>query len=194
MRKAALDVKAARRPQPIYRGQIPPPAGASKRRRHARRASAQFVVNHAAISCSRATTTTSRWPQIAALDRPAFVPRTTGRRQEMTATPEVSNPEVRNQIRPSPQVARSAAGTLSRVETRVRTPLRLRGATAGHRSNSDSDKPDASGLGGQIPRDPAPRCTSQRPERTTSRERTVHQRPSFVPVTICFASPRLLYL
>jgi hypothetical protein len=34
-----------------------------------------------------------------------------------------------------------------KVEPRVRTPLGLRGKTAGHRSNSDSDKPDANGLG-----------------------------------------------
>src|ERR671911_2234897 len=54
------------------------------------------------------------WPQVAALDRPAFVPRTTGRRQEMTGTAGASNPQVRNEIRPSPQVARSAPRTLSR--------------------------------------------------------------------------------
>jgi hypothetical protein len=46
--------------------------------------------------------------------RPAFVPRTTGRRQEMTGTAEASNQQVRRQIRPSPQVARSAPRTLSR--------------------------------------------------------------------------------
>jgi hypothetical protein len=45
--------------------------------------------------------------------RPAFVPRTTGRRQEMTGTAEASNQQVRKQIRPSPQVARSAPRTLS---------------------------------------------------------------------------------
>jgi hypothetical protein len=65
-------------------------------------------------SRSRATTTTRRWPQIAALDRPAFVPRTTGRRQEMTGTAGASNAQVRNQIGPSPQVARSAPKTLPR--------------------------------------------------------------------------------
>lgn len=42
----------------------------------------------------------------------------------------------------------------------------------------------------QIPHRVAPHCG---PERTTSRERTVRQRSSFVPVTTCFASPRLLY-
>ena len=45
---------------------------------------------------------------------PAFVPRTTGRRQETTGTAGVSNPQVRNRIRASPQVARSAPRTLSR--------------------------------------------------------------------------------
>ena len=60
--------------------------------------------------------------QITALDRPAFVPRTTGRRQEMTGTAEASNPQVRNPIRPTPQVARSAPRTLSRWR-RVRIPL-----------------------------------------------------------------------
>jgi hypothetical protein len=52
--------------------------------------------------------------KISALERPAFVPRTTGRRQEMTGTAGVSNRQVRNQIRPSPQVARSVPRTLSR--------------------------------------------------------------------------------
>jgi hypothetical protein len=46
--------------------------------------------------------------------RPAFVPRTTGRRQEMTGTAEASNPQVRTQIRASSQVAKSAPRTLSR--------------------------------------------------------------------------------
>jgi hypothetical protein len=46
--------------------------------------------------------------------RPAFVPRTTGRRQETTGTAGASNPQVRNQIRPSPQVANPAPRTLSR--------------------------------------------------------------------------------
>jgi hypothetical protein len=48
------------------------------------------------------------------LRRPAFVPRTTGRRQEMTGKAGASNPLVRNPIRPTPQVARSAPTTLSR--------------------------------------------------------------------------------
>jgi hypothetical protein len=52
--------------------------------------------------------------KIAVLDRPAFVPRTTGKRQEKTGTAGASNPQVRWQIRPSPQVARSAPRTLSR--------------------------------------------------------------------------------
>jgi hypothetical protein len=55
-----------------------------------------------------------RWPRIAALDRPAFVPRTTGRRQEMTGRAGASDPQVRNQGRPPPQVAGSAPRTLSR--------------------------------------------------------------------------------
>ena len=46
--------------------------------------------------------------------RPAFVPRTTGRRQETTGTAGASNPQVRNQIRPSPQVANPAPRTRSR--------------------------------------------------------------------------------
>jgi hypothetical protein len=66
------------------------------------------------ISPSRATPHHARWLQIAALDRPASVPRTTGRRQEMTGTAGASNPQVRKQIRPSLQVARSAPRTLSR--------------------------------------------------------------------------------
>jgi hypothetical protein len=46
--------------------------------------------------------------------RPAFVPRTTGRRQETTRMAGASNPQVRNQIRASPQVANPAPRTLSR--------------------------------------------------------------------------------
>ena len=65
------------------------------------------------ISRSRATTTT-RVGLRSRPDRPAFVPRTTGRRQEMTGTAGASNPQVRNQIRPSPQAARSPPRTLSR--------------------------------------------------------------------------------
>ena len=53
-------------------------------------------------------------PQPAHGGRPAFVPRTTGRRQEMTGTAGASNPHVRNQIRASPQVVRSIPRTLSR--------------------------------------------------------------------------------
>jgi hypothetical protein len=68
----------------------------------------------AAISRSRATTTNPPGFKISALNRPAFVPRTTGRRQEITGTAGASNRQVRNQIRPSPQVARSASRTLSR--------------------------------------------------------------------------------
>jgi hypothetical protein len=45
---------------------------------------------------------------------PAFVPRTTGRRQETTGMAGASNPQVRNRIRASPQVAKSAPRTLSR--------------------------------------------------------------------------------
>ena len=45
---------------------------------------------------------------------PAFVPRTTGRRQETTGTAGASNPQVRNRIRASPQVAKSAPRTPSR--------------------------------------------------------------------------------
>jgi hypothetical protein len=46
--------------------------------------------------------------------RPAFVPRTTGRRQETTRTVGASNPQVRSQIRVSSLVAKSAPRTLSR--------------------------------------------------------------------------------
>ena len=46
--------------------------------------------------------------------RPAFVPRTTGRCQEMTGTVGASNPQVSRQIWASPQVARSDSRTLSR--------------------------------------------------------------------------------
>src|ERR687898_1629226 len=46
--------------------------------------------------------------------RPAFVPRTTGRRQETTGTAGASNPQVRDRIPASSQVARSAPRTLSR--------------------------------------------------------------------------------
>jgi hypothetical protein len=51
-------------------------------------------------------------PQPAHNGRPAFVPRTTGRRQEMTGTAGASNPQVRSQIQASPQVAMSAQRTL----------------------------------------------------------------------------------
>jgi hypothetical protein len=46
--------------------------------------------------------------------RPAFVPRTTGRRQETTRRAEATNPQVRTRIRVSPQVAESGSRTLSR--------------------------------------------------------------------------------
>ena len=46
--------------------------------------------------------------------RPAFVPRTTWRRQETARRAGASNPQVRNQIRVSSLVAKSAAKTLSR--------------------------------------------------------------------------------
>jgi hypothetical protein len=46
--------------------------------------------------------------------RPAFVPRTTGRRQETVGTAGASNPQVRDSIRASPLVAKSAPRTLSR--------------------------------------------------------------------------------
>jgi hypothetical protein len=67
--------------------------------------------------CSALTSsevTLAHCSQSAALDRPAFVPRTTGRRQEMTRKAGASDPQVRNQIRPSLRVARSAPRTLSR--------------------------------------------------------------------------------
>jgi hypothetical protein len=68
----------------------------------------------AAISLSRWDDHDQRLHQIAALDRPAFVPRTTGRRQEVRRKAGASNPHVRDRIRPSLQVARSAPRTLSR--------------------------------------------------------------------------------
>jgi hypothetical protein len=79
-----------------------------------------------------------------------------------------------------------------KVETRVQIPLGLRGKTAGQ-VEFDSDKPDARRPGWP---DPARSCTAL--HLTAAREDdlsrgTVHQRPSFVPVTTCFASPRLLY-
>jgi hypothetical protein len=46
--------------------------------------------------------------------RPAFVPRTTERRQEVTGTAGASNPQVRRRIWVSPLVAKSAPRTLSR--------------------------------------------------------------------------------
>src|SRR6266581_986775 len=48
------------------------------------------------------------------LVRPAFVPRTTGRRQETSRTAGAANPQVKKQIRVSSQLARSAPRTLSR--------------------------------------------------------------------------------
>ena len=48
------------------------------------------------------------------LIRPAFVPRTNGRRREKMGTAGASNPQVRERIRASPQVAKSASRTLSR--------------------------------------------------------------------------------
>ena len=53
-------------------------------------------------------------PQPAHGGRPAFVPRTTGRRQEMTGTAGASNPQVRSPIRVSSLAARSGSRTLSR--------------------------------------------------------------------------------
>jgi hypothetical protein len=47
-------------------------------------------------------------------NRPAFVPRTTGRGQEVTGTAGASNPQVRSQIGVSALVATSASRTLSR--------------------------------------------------------------------------------
>jgi hypothetical protein len=46
--------------------------------------------------------------------RPAFVPRTTGRRQGTTGMARAPNPQVRNQIRASLQLMRSTPRTLSR--------------------------------------------------------------------------------
>jgi hypothetical protein len=46
--------------------------------------------------------------------RPAFVPRTTGRREETTRRAEQQNAQFRRQIRESPRVARVAPRTLSR--------------------------------------------------------------------------------
>jgi hypothetical protein len=48
----------------------------------------------------------------------------------MTGTAGASNPQVRNQIRPSPQVVRSAPENTLKVETQVRTPLGLRRSEA----------------------------------------------------------------
>jgi hypothetical protein len=46
--------------------------------------------------------------------------------------------------------------------------------------------------GGQVRQIPHRVAPYSGPERTTSREGTVQQRPSFVPVTTCLASPRSL--
>jgi hypothetical protein len=78
------------------------------------RSARQFCVDDFGPSRARVRRRRTVWPQVAALDRPAFVPRTTGRRQEMTGPAGASSPQVRNQIRPSPQVARSVPRTLSR--------------------------------------------------------------------------------
>ena len=77
----------------------------------------------AAISRSRATTHEPALASNPALDRPAFVPRTTGRRREMTRTAGASNPQVRNQVRSSPQVARPGSRTLSRWRHVSKGPL-----------------------------------------------------------------------
>jgi len=80
---------------------------------------------HVALACDDHQ---PRWPQIAALDRPAFVPPTTGRRQEMTGTAGASNPQAyeiprwvprmgdssrnRPEVTPNPQVAATEAADL----------------------------------------------------------------------------------
>ena len=80
-----------------------------------------------------------------------------------------------------------------KVETRIRTPLGLRGKTAGHRSNSDSDQPDARRPGVarflQIPHRVAPRSG---PERAALESEPHIKGRRVVPVTTYFASPRLL--
>jgi hypothetical protein len=48
----------------------------------------------------------------------------------MTGTAGASNPQVRNRIRPSPQVANIGPENTLKVETRVRTPLGLRSSEA----------------------------------------------------------------
>jgi hypothetical protein len=72
-------------------------------------------------------------------------------------------------------------------------PSGLRGKTAGHRSNSDSDKPDANGLG--LPDSARSRTALHLTAGPRGRplESEPHiKRPSFVPVTTYFANPRLL--
>ena len=98
------------------------PLGAPGARAASSPSNRRYGGGHLALACDA---TNARWPQIAALDRPAFVPRTTGKRQEMTGTAGASNPQVRNRIRASPQVARSASRTLSRWRHGFESPLGL---------------------------------------------------------------------
>jgi hypothetical protein len=73
--------------------------------------------------------------------RPAFVPRTTGRRQETTGTAGASNPQVRSQIRASPQVAKSAPRTLSRWRHGFEPRWDYHAKRAGHRPSLDRCRP-----------------------------------------------------
>jgi hypothetical protein len=70
--------------------------------------------------------------------RPAFVPRTTGRRQETTRTAGASNPQVRNRIRASPQVVRSIPRTLSRWRHGFEPRWDYNRETAGHGISPES--------------------------------------------------------
>ena len=61
----------------------------------------------------------------AALDSPAFVPRTTGRRQELTGTAGASNPQVRNQYSAIAAGSEICPVNTLKVETRAQIPLGL---------------------------------------------------------------------
>ena len=78
--------------------------------------------------------------------RPAFVPRTTGRRQETARTAEQRIRRSHQRIRPSSQVGRSAPADTLKVETRVRTPLGLPGETHHRRTRLHPGKGADTGI------------------------------------------------
>ena len=68
--------------------------------------------------------------------RPAFVPRTTGRRQETTGAAGASKPQVRRRIRASPLVAKSGSRTLSRWRHGIRSRWDYQGKRRSRRAVS----------------------------------------------------------